>query len=556
MNPADIVSRGANLQDLKDNKFWLHGPAFLTDPKEEWPEKKTFGENKSEMKKTEMKSLFSMENFATLLTRAPDMDDFATIQELVTEMTRLRREKEDKEDGSVQTIQENEAALKELIKFAQSEAYPDELADLRAKSPISRSSRIFQLCPILDEDGLIRLKTRLEHSETVPFDTKYPILLPPNHALTRLIILDLHDKTNHAYGNNYLLSELRARYWVPKGTQQIKRVRKDCKQCQAIHARPRVPQMAPLPLPRSSKPLKTFLHVGVDFTGHFLCKQGRGKAREKRYVAVFTCLNSRAIHLEMVSKLETSDFQNTLTCFAARRGVPTTLYCDNATNFVGSSREIKRLVDAMDQDAISDYTRRNGFEFRWIPPRSPHMGGAWESMVKSAKRAIRATLGQREFTDWELYTALCQCEDIINSRPLCFVNSDPNDFSVLTPNMFLTGRQDNQVFPDSVDTTSFNASDPRLRWRYIMSASAHMWSRWQKEILPTIGTRSKWISDNRNYEEGDECLLIDPSLPRYKWQPGRIVEVVPGRDGRVRSVVLRTETGEIHTNVHRLIPLS
>ena len=89
-----------------------------------------------------------------------------------------------------------------------------------------------------------------------------------------------------------------------------------------------------------------------------------------------------------------------------------------------------------------------------------------------------------------------------------------------------------------------------------MSASAHMWSRWQKEILPTIGTRSKWISDNRNYEVLDECLLIDPSLPRYKWQPGRIVEVVPGRDGRVRSVVLRTETGEIHTNVHRLIPLS
>ena len=555
LNPADLVSRGANLQDLKDNKFWLHGPAFLTDPNVEYPEKKTFGENKNEMKKTEMKSLFSMDNFATLLT-APDMDDFATIQELVTEMTRLRREKEGIDDESVQTLDENKAALKELIKSAQSDAYPDELADLLAKSPISRNSRIFQLCPILDEDGLIRLKTRLEHSETVPFDTKYPILLPPNHALTKLIILDLHDKTNHAYGNNYLLSELRTQYWVPKGIQQIKRVRKDCRQCQAIHAKPRVPQMAPLPLSRSSKPLKTFLHVGVDFTGHFLCKQGRGKAKEKRYVALFTCLHSRAVHLEMVSKLETSNFQGTLTRFAARRGTPTTIYCDNATNFHGAAREIKDLINKMDQDAISEYTRKSGFEFKWIPPRSPHMGGAWESLIKSAKRALRATLGPKEFTDWELYTALCQVEDIINSRPLCFVNSDPNDFSVLTPNMFLTGRQDNQVFPDSVDTTTFNASDPKLRWRYIMSASAHMWSRWQKEILPTIGTRSKWIQDNRNYEVLDECLLIDPSLPRYKWQPGRIVEVVPGRDGRVRSVVLRTETGEIHTNVHRLIPLS
>ena len=180
------------------------------------------------------------------------------------------------------------------------------------------------------------------------------------------------------------------------------------------------------------------------------------------------------------------------------------------------------------------------------------MGGAWESMVKSAKRALYATFGANEFTDWELYTALCQVEDLLNSRPLCFVNADPNDWAILTPNMFLTGRMDNQVFPDTVDTTSF---DLKTRWRYIMSATAAMWKRWQREILPTIGTRQKWLSDNRNYQEGDEVLLIDPNQPRYRWITGRVTQVVPGRDNRVRSVWIRTETGEVHTNVHRLIPL-
>ena len=119
--------------------------------------------------------------------------------------------------------------------------------------------------------------------------------------------------------------------------------------------------------------------------------------------------------------------------------------------------------------------------------------------------------------------------------------------------MFITGRMDNQIFPENIDHEGF---DLKTRWRYIQRAIRDLWKRWLKEILPTLGQRSKWIHDGREYQVGDEVLIIDPNVPRYKWQPGRITEVMPGRDGRIRVVKINTENGNIESNVHRLIPLT
>ena len=442
------------------------------------------------------------------------------------------------------------------MKIAQEEGYPEDLQELRTHQKVLTKSPIFKLCPTLDDNDVIRLKTRLEQSESVPYDTRFPILIPRNHHVTKLIILDIHDKIHHSYGNNYVLSVLRERFWVPKGLQTVKKIRKSCVQCQRIHGRPQIPQMAPLPPFRANQPLQVFQECGVDYTGAFTTIQGRGKTRLKRYGCIFTCMVTRAVHIEISASMGTSDFLDCLIRFVARRGRPANIYSDNGTNFVGASREMRQLVAALDQGSIQEFTTRNGFNFVFNPAQSPHFGGAWESMVKSLKKTIYAILTDREFTDWELMTAMCQAEDIVNSRPLTFVNSDPNDFSVITPSMFVTGRMDNQVFPEVIDHQGFDQRDPKTRWRYVQRATRDLWKRWLKEILPTLGQRSKWIKDGREYQVGDEVLIIDPDVPRYKWQPGRITEVMPGRDGRIRVVNINTENGNTRSSVHRLIPLT
>ena len=61
-------------------------------------------------------------------------------------------------------------------------------------------------------------------------------------------------------------------------------------------------------------------------------------------------------------------------------------------------------------------------------------------MIKSAKRAIFAVLGDAEVNDEELETIFIGVESLLNSRPLTAVSDDPNDDRVLTPNHFLIGQ--------------------------------------------------------------------------------------------------------------------
>ena len=239
--------------------------------------------------------------------------------------------------------------------------------------------------------------------------------------------------------------------------------------------------------------------------------------------------------------------------FTARRGRIKTLTSDNGTNFKGGQRELRELIQQMNEEDIQAYAKKNGFEFRFNPPGTPHMGGVFESLIKSSKRAIRAVLKDAEFTDAELNAAFIGAEDLVNSRPLGYQSNDPNDFRVLTPASFLHGRLDGSNLPKVVDDQQ---PDHRKRWRLVQSALKHIWRRWLREIIPTLGPRQKWTQENRNFAVNDEVLVIDRNLPRYQWNIGRVTATYPGRDGIVRVVDVQGEDGTHKRPVVKLIPLT
>ena len=109
-------------------------------------------------------------------------------------------------------------------------------------------------------------------------------------------------------------------------------------------------------------------------------------------------------------------------------------------------------------------TSSHGVTWHWNPPQGPHFGGVFESMIKSAKRAIYAVLKDADINDEELETTFIGVESLMNSRPLTTVSDDPNDEPVLTPNHFLIGQMGGDFIPESVDTTAFS---PRRRWRRV-----------------------------------------------------------------------------------------
>ena len=86
--------------------------------------------------------------------------------------------------------------------------------------------------------------------------------------------------------------------------------------------------------------LPPFTNVGMDYFGPLMVK--RGRAEVKRYGVIFTCLVSRAVHLEVASSLDTDSAINAIRRFTARRGPVKHMRSDNGTNLVGAEKELSR----------------------------------------------------------------------------------------------------------------------------------------------------------------------------------------------------------------------
>ena len=296
----------------------------------------------------------------------------------------------------------------------------------------------------------------------------------------------------------------------------------------AFQRKPATQQMAPLPRIQLEATMKPFANCAVDFAGPYLTVQGRGKVQAEQYLCLFLCLQTHCCHLKMAWSLNTDGFLNALTRKVARRGWPQDIISDNGTNFVGGNKEIRQLVELvaqLDQERLQNITSNKEMKRHWNPPAAPHFGGVFERMIKSAKRAVNAVMGNAYVTREELQTVFTGVESLINSRPLTTPSSDPNDEPVLTPNHFLIGHMGRELAPESVDSTVFN---PRKRWRLIQELIRHTWQQWMQEYLTSIGSRQKWLCQERNVQTGDVVLVVDPggtvearknksNLPRRGW---------------------------------------
>jgi len=140
-----------------------------------------------------------------------------------------------------------------------------------------------------------------------------------------------------------------------------------------------------------------------------------------------------------VSDLTTEFFLAAFKRFTARRGLCKTIYSDNGTNFVGAARQLKELQEftRKNEDKLKESLASADISWRFIPPRTPHFGGLWESAVKSVKRHLYTVTKGLLCTFEELYTLLTQIESVLNSRPLMPMYEDVNDLDVLTPSHFL-----------------------------------------------------------------------------------------------------------------------
>ena len=387
-----------------------------------------------------------------------------------------------------------------------------------------------------DDKGLVRVKGRLSHA---PAEIcREPIVLSPSSEVTRLIVTNLHERCMHA-GLNHTLNLVREKFWLPRARASVKKLIWRCAYCRNRRAAPTCPRMADLPSERFDTG-RPFSSVGLDFLGPVQVRKFR--KTEKRYILLVTCLATRAIHLEIAESLETSSFLMALRRFIARRGCPKIIWSDNGTNLVAGERELRENIAAWNQEQICDSLTQKNIQWKFNPPAASHMGGVWERLVASVKKALRTVLGNQVVPDDVLHTAVLEVEYQVNSRPLTYVSGHGDDPEALTPNHFLLGTvPTGSVLPPGV----FGENDKmsRKRWRLSQALASQVWRRWLREYLPTLIARSKWDKNTRNLAVSDVVLLASEDAPRGYWPLGVVEEVDTGRDGVVRSALVRTATG-------------
>ncbi|XP_071963874.1 uncharacterized protein [Antedon mediterranea] len=395
---------------------------------------------------------------------------------------------------NVDEVKDSEIAI---IQKAQGDEFSDEIKRLSKGEILSTKSNISGLNPRMDADYLLKANGRLSLNEAISYDVRYPIILPRKHHVTKLIVKMYHELGNHVIGTNHTLSLLSEKYWVQAAREEIRECEKNCMGCRRRLAKQGEQIMAPLPKNRTrNESLKAFTRVAVDYAGPFLTKQGRRKVQTKRYLCLFTCLSSRAVHLEMAYGLDTDTFLNAFHRFVSRRGKPEEIMSDNGRNFVGADRELKGVLKSLDKDKIQSVTVVTGIKWSFILPMTPHFGGVHESLIKSANRAIYGVLRNADITDEELHSAFVGAEGILNSRPLTYQSASVKDIIPLTPNHFLHGQMGGNLAPESIlDTTVVN---PRKRWRRVQELMRHFWNRWLREWLPALNQRKKWREPKRD----------------------------------------------------------
>ncbi|XP_033348712.1 uncharacterized protein LOC117232989 [Bombus vosnesenskii] len=546
-NPADLISRGQTPKEFLCPSIWKNGPRWLLQSESYWPVwSPTPVVDLPEQKKTIC--LRTSVNDNTLLHR------YSSWPRLIRIVARCLRWRHKQHRTAHLTTDELTAAHNRLIKILQSHHFAPEIRILQKNRSEDVGGKLQPLNPFHDEDGLLRVGGRLTNS-AIPFSQKHPIILPKS-PVTELIIEQEH-RNNHHTGTQATLYAMRLRYWPIDGRSQVWRTLRRCVRCCRANPPPVEYLMGDLPEARITES-RPFTNVGIDYCGPFYIKERRDRNRRKieTYAAIFVCLATKAVHIELVSDLTTDAFLAALRRFISRRRHCATILTDNGTNFVGANRELQELRTLLQsddhQDRIQNFLADRQIQWRFNPPNSPHFGGLWEVAVKAFKRHLIRVVGTELLTFEHLNTLVIEIEAILNSRPLTPISSDPKDPPVLTPGHFLIG-----------DTlTSLRERDFRTvpsgrlsSWQRIHQIKQHFWSRWYREYLNELTRRSKWDKGKHNIHEGTVVILRKDNVPSMQWPLGRVIKVHPGADGIIRTATVQTATSILDRGVKRLVPL-
>lgn len=522
-NAADYATRPQHPLSLGSESVWQNGPKYLTLPVDKWPISQPCVQKLPDRNNTLLSCKVEI-NQATNPSII-DIERFSSFEKMIkTTAIVLTICKEKTFNKILQSITSEN--LKEAehywVKIVQSEF-------------IDWEKRFAKLGPSKDGNGIIIVGERISKWLKDTWNQNQFILLSRKHPFTRIYIQHLHN-IDHG-GIEMTLAKLQAKFWVPGARKVIKSVKEKCVICKRTDKIMMSQQMGQLPEQRL-KPAPAFFNTSLDLFGPIMIRDTvKRRVRSKVYGVIFTCMTSRAVYIDLTEGYDTDSFLNTFRRFVSVRGYPHTIHSDMGTQLSAASKEIRDMTSRWNVTEISKFGSNQGMTWSFNKSAdAPWQNGVCEALIRSVKRLLVIVIGENVLSFGELQTVLFEVANLLNERPIGLKPGyDINLGTYLCPNDLLLGRASNKV-PDGpmIDTI-----DVRKRFSFIQSIVTSFWRRWMRDYFPTLTIRQKWHTAQRNLKKGDIVLVQDKDMIRGNWKLAQVCEAEPGRDERVRDVVIR-----------------
>ena len=420
-NPADIASRGQMAYKLQHNDLWWHGPRWMLDDINQ-SSKFTYEltEEASKMVATEIRGNKVLHEVSMVSDGSQSVESPGNMKEekfsshiKLIRVTAwccrfINNVKGTKIIKGYLSPKEISEACDRWTRFIQLKHFHDVIDS--SESGKNNSIKI-NLGVYKDKWGILRCGGRF------PLESKHPILLPKKCHYTNLIITRYHRKVIHS-GVSQTLAAIRDDYWIIQGRSAVRKVIRQCLICIHWEGSPfKTPKMASLPNFIVSAGNPPFTYVGLDYLGPLYVKDEQ-TAKRKNWVCLFTCLNVRAIHLELVEDMSSNSFLCCMRRFIGRRGTPKLVISDNASQIRSGASVIDKIwMNSTNMEDIQSFVSNKGIQWKYIVDYAPWTGGFYERMVGMTKRALKKSLGKSNANGIELRTLLVEIEAMLNTRP-------------------------------------------------------------------------------------------------------------------------------------------
>ena len=535
-NVADMGSRGAHPEKVRDDTDWHKGPSWLYEPVNTWPVEFVALE--------ELPVVGSIEVFESVINieKYTDIEKLHKLTALCLKFLRSKGNGKKKVDCDWKKIKltpedYRNAELYWIKKVSESVITLYNAQKLQSLRPSQ----------VWDENGqFLKVVTsgRLGTLLKIGYDIEELTILDPAHPYTKLVMKECHD-IDHG-SDDKAVWKSRNKFWIPSARKIVRKIRKDCYRCRLLNKKNAQQLMAPLPNTRVL-PTPAWTFTSLDLFGPLEhADMVRKRLKEKCWGVLFTCRVSRAVHLDLTQGYDTDSLLQAIRRFMSLRGAPKEFLADQGSQMIACSKEIAGVLELIDWSVVEGWCTKRTIAWKFVPPQAQHMNGVTESLIRSTKHILKTTLDGKRLTYAETQTVLYEAAQVMNCRPLGNFSrpgSDPLDGGPITPNHLLLGRATTCI-PEQKFTNVSNTK----RIKFLQTCVQEFWSKWKTVVFHSLVPQYKWHRTQRNLQVKDIVLVNADSGMIGEYKMGQVHSIKTGKDGLVRSAQVRcvsTKDGKI-----------